>query len=79
LIFERPSQDDVIQNICMNKGYDYPDIRELVKEYGYTAHIRSRGEENIKIPGFTARRLVVERTHSWLNRFRRLLFTSIHL
>jgi len=73
LIFERPSQDDVIQNICMDKGYDYPDIRELVKEYGYTAHIRSRGEENIKIPGFTARRWVVERTHSWLNRFRRLL------
>jgi hypothetical protein len=29
----------------MDKGYDYPDIRELVKDYGYTAHIRSRGEE----------------------------------
>jgi transposase len=63
LIFERPSPDDVIQNICMDKGYDYPDIRELVKEYGFTAHIQSRGEENIKIPGFTARRWVVERTH----------------
>jgi transposase len=34
--------------------------------------IRSRGEENIKIPGYRARRWVVERTHSWLNRFRRL-------
>jgi putative transposase len=45
----------------------------LVKDYGYTAHIRSRGEENIKIPGFRVRRWVVERTHSWLNRFRRLL------
>ena len=56
----------------MDKGYDYPDIRELVKDYGYTAHIRSREEENIKIPGFRARRWVVERTHSWLNRFRRL-------
>ena len=44
-----------------------------VKNYGYTAHIRSRGEENIKIPGFTARRWVAKRTHSWLNRFRRLL------
>jgi len=70
IIFERPSLDDGIQNIRMDKGYDYPDIRELVKDYGYTAHIRSRGEENIKIPGFRARRWVVERTHSWLNRFR---------
>ncbi len=32
--------------MCMDKGYDFPDIRELVEEYGYTAHIRSRGEEN---------------------------------
>ena len=73
IIFERPSLDDGIQNICMDRGYDYPDIRELVKDYGYTAHIRSRGEENIKKPGFRARRWVVERTHSWINRFRRLL------
>lgn len=75
IIFERPSQDEGIQNICMDKGYDFPDIRELVKGYGYTAHIKSRGEENlrIQIPGFRARRWVVERTHSWINRFRRLL------
>jgi len=32
----------------MDKGYDYPDIRELVKDYGYTAHIKSRGEEKIE-------------------------------
>ena len=57
----------------MDKGDDYSDIRELVKNYGYTAHIRSRGDENIKISGFRARRWVIERTHSWLNRFRRLL------
>ena len=75
ILFERPSPDEGIQNICMDKGYDFPDIRQLVKEYGYTAHIKSRGEENIRIqiPGFRARRWVVERTHSWINRFRRLL------
>ena len=73
IIFERPSPDNETQNISMDKGYDYPDIRELVKGYGYTAHIRSRREENIKIPDFRARRWVVERTHSWLNRFRKLL------
>jgi len=74
IVIQRPSHK-IVQNICMDKGYDFPDIRELVKEYGYTAHIKSRGEENIRIqmPGFRARRWVVERTHSWLNRFRRLL------
>jgi len=74
IIIERPSHE-VTQNICMDKGYDFPDIRELVEEYGYSAHIRRRGEENIRIdiPGYRARRWVVERTHSWINRFRRLL------
>ncbi|HUT22724.1 MAG TPA: transposase, partial [Sumerlaeia bacterium] len=36
----------------------------------------SRGEEKRdleRIPGCRARRWVVERTHSWMNRFRRLL------
>ena len=76
IVIERPPPDEVKQNICMDKGYDYTDIRELVEAYGYTAHIRSRGEEITEkqnIPGFRARRWVVERSHSWLNRFRRLL------
>ncbi len=51
IVIERPSSDsgseeEAKQNMCMDKGYDYPDIKELVEEYGYTAHIRSRGEEN---------------------------------
>ena len=38
--------------------------------------IRARGEETQAkqhVPGYRARRWVVERTHSWMNRFRRLL------
>ncbi len=75
IFFERPSPEDIIQNICMDKGCEFTDIRKLVEEYGYTAYIKSRGEENIRrdIPGFRARRWVVERIHSWLNRFRRIL------
>ena len=59
----------------MDKDYGFNDIRKLVEEYGYTAHIKICGEENIRrdISGFRARRWVVERTHSWLNRFRRIL------
>ena len=64
------------QNMCMDKGYDYPDVRELVAKWGYTARIAARGEQRsarARLPGYRARRWVVERTHSWFNRFRRLL------
>ena len=64
------------QNLCLDKGYDFNEVRDLVKEFGYTAHIRARGEEAKEIKrsaGFKARRWVVERTHSWMNRFRRIL------
>lgn len=64
------------QGLCLDKGYDYAEVRALVEEFGFTAHIRSRGEEARELKkeaGERARRWVVERTHSWLNRFRRLL------
>ena len=72
------------QNICLDKGYDYPEVYELLEEYGYTIHVCKRGEDynnsnkkkkrrGRRIPKYRARRWVVERTHSWMNRFRRLL------
>lgn len=58
----------------------------------FTAHVRARGEEAQAIKhdaGYRARRSVVERTHSWMNRFRALLvwwekitanyFASLHV
>jgi len=51
-------------------------VRELVAGRGYTAHIRTRGEEikqKLRTPGWRARRWVVEACHSWLNRNRALL------
>jgi putative transposase len=64
------------QGMCMDKGYDYDEVRDLLEQFGFTAHIRSRGEEARAIKkqaGFRARRWVVERAHSWLNRFRAIL------
>jgi transposase len=64
------------QNMCLDKGYDYDEVRDLLEKFSYTAHIRARGEEAQAIKraaGFKARRWVVERTHSWMNRFRRVL------
>lgn len=65
-----------MRNLCLDKGYDYEDVREIVKAWGYVGHIPPRDErERIidDIPNYRARRWVVERTHSWMNRFRRLL------
>jgi putative transposase len=64
------------QNLCLDKGYDYDEVRELVRTFKYTAHIRARGEEAQAIKRqsrFKARRWVVERTFSWMNRFRGIL------
>lgn len=77
LVCERPTPACFrAQHLCMDKGYDYPDTRALVSNRGYIPHIKARGEEahrKFVIPRYRARRWVVERTHSWLNRFRRLL------
>ncbi len=74
---ERPSvKDNAPQGMCLDKGYDYDEVRDLLKAFGYTAHIRCRGEEAQALKRNTrwrARRWVVERTHSWMNRFRRIL------
>ena len=64
------------QGLCLDKGYDYDEVRDLAKTFRYTLHLRTRGEEAQALKheaGFKARRWVVERTHSWMNRFRRIL------
>ena len=76
LVVERPAPTaGQPQGMCLDKGYDYDEVRELLAEFGFTAHIRSRGEEAqaLKPEAGRARRWVVERTHSWMNRFRRIL------
>lgn len=77
IVVDRPQPTaEQSQNISLDKGYDYDEVRDILTKWGYTAHIRTRGEEialKEKIPNYRARRWVVERTHSWLNRFRRLL------
>ena len=60
----------------MDAGYVGDEVDAIVAEFGYTMHRRSRGEEVKDIRKSArkkARRWVVERTHSWLNRFRGIL------
>jgi len=77
LAAERPAPTpEAPQGLCLDKGYDYDEVRELLDECGFTAHLRARGEEAKALKeeaGFKARRWVVERTQSWRNRFRRVL------
>jgi len=62
------------QGLCLDAGYDAQEVRASAAAFGYTTHIRGRGaEKQAKVAGQKARRWVVERTHSWLNRYRRLL------
>ncbi|NJL54204.1 IS5 family transposase [bacterium] len=77
IVIERPApSEEQPQGMCLDKGYDYEPVREILAEFGFTAHIRSRGEEAKELAreaGKRARRWVVERSHSWMNRFRRIL------
>lgn len=64
------------QGLCLDKGYDFAEVYELLEREGYTAHIRPVGECSLvaeRKPEHRPRRWVVERTHSWMNRFRAIL------
>jgi putative transposase len=64
------------QGLCVDKGFDYQEVREVAREFGFTLHLPSKGEEALKTKRKArakARRWVVERNHSWLNRYRGIL------
>ncbi len=76
IVVERPASDEVNQHLCADAGYKGKPCTKAARERGYRAHIKQRREEAAEIraiPGAKARRWVVERTHSWLNRWRKLL------
>jgi transposase len=76
IIIERPDPFEKPQNICLDKGYTGEPALEAVVQRGFIPHIKSRGEEKSDKehnPAYKARRWVVEVTHSWMNRFRKLL------
>lgn len=70
---ERPHPREGIQNLCGDKAYDSVWCRESADEYGYRHHFRYRREKTPKRLRYKPKRWVVERTHAWLNRFRRII------
>ena len=62
------------QGLCLDNAYDIAWVYGLLVEAGFTPHVRARRAEMVqRARGKRARRWVVERTHSWMNRFRGLL------
>ena len=56
---KQTSSTDAPQGMCLDKGYDDDEVRDILAEFGFTAHIRARGEEAKALKqeaGFKARR-----------------------
>ncbi len=76
IVVERPDPAQVIQNLCLDKGYDNPSGEAACHAAGYVPHIRRIGEEKLDSSGnktHPARRWVLERTIAWLKKCRALL------
>jgi putative transposase len=63
------------QHLCADKGYDAESVRKAARRRHYISHIPRKNDDSPprKHRRGKARRWVVERTHSWTNRARRLL------
>ena len=64
------------QHLAVDKGYGYKDTHRDLEERGYIVHGKFPGDPEPEIAPekkHPARRWRVESTHSWFNRFRRLL------
>jgi len=71
-----PRPENIEQNLCADKGYAGEPAQQIIKSRHYIPHVRQRGEEmqeKRENPSYKARRWVVEVSHSWFNRFRKLL------
>jgi putative transposase len=63
------------QGMCVDNGEDDAEGRDVRAAFGFTAHLRARGEEAQALTpdtGFRARRWVVARRQRWMNRCRRV-------
>ena len=64
------------QGLCLDKAYVGDEVADLAQAFHFTLHIPPKGKEAQQIKHQArakARRWVVERTHSWMNRFRGIL------
>ncbi len=77
IVCRRPkAQKEPSETLCVDAGYvGYP-VLVTSRKQNYKLNLKTRAEERkekLSDAEHKARRWVVERTHSWLNRFRKLL------
>jgi putative transposase len=60
-----------LQKVWADGGYEGPQVEDIAKEVGLKVEVIKRSG-NTKGFVVQAKRWIVERTHGWLNRFRRL-------
>jgi putative transposase len=77
VVVKRPDPNEQTQNLCLDKAYAGAPAQQIAQEQGYEVHVpdKANAKKKRKRKGGRrkARRWVVEVTHSWLNRFRRVL------
>lgn len=70
-------EEEAEQHLCLDKSYSGEPAQQIGRTRGYTVHVPDKAnakQKRKRKPGRRkARRWRVEVTHSWLNRFRRLL------
>jgi putative transposase len=75
IVYPRPNTRQR-PNLCVDAGYRGQAARLTSHQHNYRLRLKTRhqeAEEKLHHPRHRARRWVVERTHSWLNRFRKIL------
>lgn len=74
VVIEPPDPRQARQRLCLDKAFDGEPSEATAKVFGYEPHIRRIGEEKLdpktRKKKHPARRWVVERTISWLNKCR---------
>lgn len=74
IILDRP--EDIEQHLCADKAYGGEPALKAILSKRYIPHVKTRGEEiqeKTTNLNWKARRWVVEVSHSWFNRFRKIL------
>lgn len=76
IVIKRPKEQEVTQHLCGDKAYRGTLALLAITSREYIPHIKQRNEEiqeKKDNPEYKARRWVVEVSHSWFNRFRKIL------
>jgi transposase len=77
IVYPRPERSkEPIETLCADAGYVGFPAQAASRLHNYELKVKTRrqeAEEKRQNPGKRARRWVVERRHSWFNRYRKLL------